>query len=78
MEGKPWFSIVALHKTVLGKTVLTVLFNQNKSYDEPDDADDLGRPGISLFEFQMVHRYVFRVVQFCLKWCNLDLHMVYM
>ena len=44
----------------------------------PSDADELGRPCNSLFEFQVVHRYVFIVVQFCLKQCNLDLHMVYM
>jgi len=28
----------------------------------PSDADDLGRPRNSLFEFQVVHRYVFIVV----------------
>jgi len=28
----------------------------------PSDADDLGRPCNSLFEFQVVHRYVFIVV----------------
>jgi len=28
----------------------------------PSDADDLGRPGNSLFEFQVVHRYVVIVV----------------
>jgi len=28
----------------------------------PSDADDLGRPCNSLFEFQAVHRYVFVVV----------------
>jgi len=28
----------------------------------PSDADDLGRPCNSLFEFQVVHRYVFTVV----------------
>jgi len=35
--------------------------SQNKSYDYPSDADDLGRPCTSLFEFQVVHRYVFTV-----------------
>ena len=43
----------------------------------PSDADDLGRPCNSLFELQVVHRYVFIVVKFCLKSCNLNLHMVY-
>jgi len=43
----------------------------------PSDADDLGRPCNSLFEIQVIHRYVFVVVKFCLKSCNLDLHMVY-
>ena len=33
----------------------------------PSDADDLGRPCNSLFEFQVVHRCVFIVVQYCLK-----------
>jgi len=28
----------------------------------PSDADDLGRPCNNLFEFQVVHRYVFIVV----------------
>jgi len=28
----------------------------------PSDADDLGRPCNSLFEFQVVHRYVFIAV----------------
>jgi len=28
----------------------------------PSDADDLGRPCNSLFEFQVVHRHVFIVV----------------
>jgi len=28
----------------------------------PSDADDLDRPCNSLFEFQVVHRYVFMVV----------------
>jgi len=28
----------------------------------PSDAVDLGRPGNSLFEFQVVHPYFFRVV----------------
>jgi len=41
----------------------------------PNDADDLGRPCNSLFEFQVVHRCVFIVVWFCLKQCNLDLHL---
>jgi len=40
------------------------------------DAVDLGRPGNSLFEFQVVHPYFFRVVYFCLKLSILDLHMV--
>jgi len=31
------------------------------------DAVDLGRLCNSLFEFQMVHRYIFTVVQFYLK-----------
>jgi len=34
--------------------------SQNKSSD--CDADDLGRPCKSLFEFQVVHRYVFILV----------------
>jgi len=33
----------------------------------PTDANDLGRPCNSIFEFQVVHRYVFIVVYFCLK-----------
>jgi len=33
----------------------------------PSDADDLGLPCNSLFEFQVVLRYVFIKVQFCLK-----------
>jgi len=33
----------------------------------PSDAVDLRRPCNSLFEFQVVHRYVFTVVYFCLK-----------
>jgi len=33
----------------------------------PSDANDLGRPCNGLFEFQVVHRYVFIVVYFCLK-----------
>jgi len=32
------------------------------SQKSPSDADDLGRPCNSLFEFQVVHRYVFMVV----------------
>jgi len=44
----------------------------------PSDADDLGRPYNSLFESQVIHRYVFIVAKFCLKSCNLDLHMAYM
>jgi len=35
----------------------------------PSDANDLGRPGNSLFEFQVIHRYAFIVVKFCLKSC---------
>jgi len=30
--------------------------------NNPSDADNLGRPCDSLFEFQVVHRYVFVVV----------------
>jgi len=33
----------------------------------PSDADDLCRPGNSLFQFQVVYRYVFIVMPFCLK-----------
>jgi len=33
----------------------------------PSDAVDLGRPCNSLFEFQVVYRYVFIVVYICLK-----------
>ena len=40
----------------------TVLFSQNNRMINPSDADDLGRPSNSLFEFQEVHRYVFIVV----------------
>ena len=43
----------------------------------PNVAVDLGDPCNSQYEFQVVHRYVFIVVSFCLKQCNLDLHMVY-
>jgi len=43
----------------------------------PSDAVDPGHPCNSQFEIQVVHRYVFIVVSFCLKQCNLDLHMVY-
>jgi len=31
------------------------------------DAVDLACPCNNLFEFQVVHRYVFKVVEFCLK-----------
>jgi len=30
----------------------------------------------SLFEFQVIHGYIFIVVEFCLNKCNLDLQMV--
>jgi len=36
--------------------------NQNKSYDEPSDANDLGSPCNSLFELQVVNPCDFIVV----------------
>jgi len=42
----------------------------------PSDAVDRGHPCNSKFEFQVAHRYVFIVVSFCLKQCNLDVRMV--
>jgi len=33
----------------------------------PSDANDLGRPCNNLFEFQVVHRYVFIVLYYRLK-----------
>jgi len=36
----------------------------------PSDAVDLGRPYNRLFEFQVIHRYVFTLVKFCLKYSN--------
>jgi len=33
----------------------------------PSDAVDLGHPCNSLFEFQVIHHYVFILVRFCLK-----------
>jgi len=35
-------------------------------HSEEEITDDLGRPCNSLFQFQVVHRYVFIVVYFCL------------
>ena len=43
----------------------------------PCDAVDLGRPCHSLFEFQVLYRYIFIVVWLYLKQCNLDLRIVY-
>jgi len=40
----------------------TVLFSQNNRMVSPSDAVNLGRPCNSLFEFQVVNRYVFMVV----------------
>jgi len=43
----------------------------------PSDAVDLGHPCNCQFEFQVVHRYIFIVVSFCLKQCSMDHDMVY-
>ena len=44
---------------VLNGFIQSVRINRMSS---PSDADDLGRPYNSLFEFQVVHQYVFIVV----------------